>query len=1300
MEPRIVHPNLFLSRRVLALENAKQYHGLLDLRRDRDQNATPPTPPVVTLSSATEDDSSCFFDERPPPAPVTFQILEVIVENSAAHPFDLSNADGSEIDVRSLMNTPAVYEPHGTDEAAKRRFFNTKGPSVVYLFGVNLEGQSVTVAVSGFRPWLFIELSRVVDRTLVLQLCRDLATELRVDHTSITASFALKKRVYGWVPASDTDALNVREFWFARVEVPNPAALRAVAALLDQHNLRVSPNADLSPEDLVRKTKCVKKPLPSLRTLTEKVVTSETRVQSSEKFLAFNRLTPSSWVTVAAFEEVDLSKRVTVSQHELSCNCAALHAETSVTRLSTMIIAAVDIEVQSSDYRSFPTAKKDGDRVTFIGTTFWRYGDKEPRLRVMQVLGACDPVPGILIESYDTEETLLLGWRDLIAIRANPDQVVSYNGTGFDFAYLAERHDLIQQQLKAMNVLQYSRFTHLGRLLFQSAKLVRRDVSSAGMGQNEISEFPMSGRLQLDLFQYVKLSQKLSSYKLDDVCKVFLKDTTQGKVVLDFPGWVAQLTSHATEAMRATASHVLDESSAATPFTDEGTADAQVPRAATPTPTPTFTRRRTPSSASPTPSPPHSVSAELHVLYATCVLRCDHAVAAAKHAQVQKERAGDAHPAHTDPGEDDDDTGAAKGPWAAVHENIEAATDALGKMVELLGEPRMFTEVRALLDTHVQPALDASGVDNYRKLFRMYDGTSAHRAKIASYCQVDCDLVLLLMDRINVLPNNVQMSQVTYTLLNDISSRGQQIKTFNLIARHSFDGGYVMNFRHVGWDPAAEYEGATVLPPCVGYYERPVVTLDFASLYPSIMQAYNLCFSSIVLDDQYAHMEAYGARYGRYEIAGKTWTFQEHHTGLLPQILASLVHERRVCKKEMKKYEKGSLDYKLADGKQLALKVSCNSVYGFTGVTNNGMFPCMPVAVATTYNGRALIQQTKEFVEANYNATVIYGDTDSVMLQFPGVDTVASAFLMAGRVARECTATFRDVLSLEFEKVYCPYLLIRKKHYAGMKYEDNPNTPPVLDAKGLALVRRDNCQMVRTAMRQILHATMRDGNPAAAYAIVRDQINQLVERRVDLKDLEISNAYKTGLQTDHHPHVQVVKNMEARHAFGIPRVGDRVPYVIIEGAKKSNVYERAEHPRHVADTGLKVDLEYYLRNQLQQRLEKVLTPLPIPSVTALFDEASREISRRRSGLRRLDFFFRPTVPRASPPATDHTLDPPPGEETPARTPAIPRTPVLTRAPSSRSVQPSRQTTLCFTRVDSPSTTPDGGGPLKKAKQQV
>lgn len=1123
-------------------------------------------PPPATFSSSSSATAFAPYQTllqdgtlRPPTASVAvsadagvdFQILDVRVENDTdATSFDVADATGTALDARALFNNKAYRAPE-PDRAAQKQ-------CLVYLFGVTAAGHSVCAAVRGFRPWLYLELTRSFDRTRVGQLCRELEKSWRFG--SVTETFVRRKRVYGWVPASARDPDRVREFDFAHISLQNTWHVRMLAAAIQRHNEKFDGSGGGGGGD--------GRALACLRDVHEAISVSEAKVQASEKFLASRGLVASGWVAVAAtLQRVPLDRRKTVVQLELEC-CVDDLRPLTIASLAPVLIASVDIEVQSSNYRSFPDAAVAGDKVTFIGTTFWVFGDKQPRCRVMQVLGTCTPVAGMLIESYDSEEQLLLGWRDLIAVRADPDLVVSYNGTGFDFAYLAARHKFCQSSSSSSS---YSRFNHLGRFLSQAKPLACHEVSSAGMGQNEIAEFPMPGRLQMDLFQYIKISQKLTSYKLDDVCKLFLKDVASAsaataKVTLDAPGWVAALTRVAVAELDALAADV--------DVSGEDTATVNALRA-----------------------------------------RTRAALAAALSGGGGVDGVGGVGGGD----DDDDDDGGADNRWSDVYASLELAIDLVGKLVAGK-EEGVQLDARARVDRAVQPALDASGTDNYRKLFRLYDSPeAAHRGRIAEYCQVDCDLVLQLLDRLNVLPNMTQMSQVTYTLLNDISSRGQQIKTFNLIARHCFTGGYVMNFIDVGWDAAAEYEGATVLPPRIGYYENPVVTLDFASLYPSIMQAYNLCFSSIVLDDAYTHVE--GARYGRYDIAGKVWTFQEHHKGLLPQILEFLVAERRRCKKEMKKFEKGSLDYKLADGKQLALKVSCNSVYGFTGAMLHGMFPCMPVAVATTFNGRALILQTKAFMEQKYGAVVIYGDTDSVMVQFPGVTTVAAAFEIAARAARECTDTFRDVLSLEFEKVYCPYLLIRKKHYAGMKYEEDPTHAPTLDAKGLALVRRDNCALVRTTMRQILNSTMRDNNPLAAYEAVRAQVAKLVERQVEMKELEISNVYRKGLQNDHHPQIQVVKNMVARHAFGVPRVGDRVPYVILEGRKNSKVYERAEHPKFVAENELPVDLEYYLTNQLRQRLEHVLSALPVPSVEALFDGASAEIMRRRLGLRRVDTFF-------------------------------------------------------------------------------
>lgn len=1117
---------------------------------------------------------------------VVLQLFDVDVRSTAAPALDISDP--------SLLFRDTTYNSFDEDVAEARKYEKV-GPGVVYVFGVTEQGHSVTLAVSNFKPWIHIEVNDTVTPTLIDLMVHELSNKFgtRDDRNKVVMKcpieldYVPRKRAYGWVPASLTDTENVREFTYAQIKFPTVACMRAALFAFQNRSLQ-----------------CLS------RSTTLQVDIADAKTLVSEKFLAQAGLQASGWVRVKAnmYNHVPLTERVTVSQLELKCSMAAMEA-VPIDRIAPIVIAAVDIEVQSGDFRSFPDASDDINPCTYIGTTFWVYGDKQPRERVMQVLGSCSPVPNMRVESYQTEYELLTAWRDLIAVRANPEKIISYNGTGFDYAYMAKRFS----RVKSMS---YSRFNHFGRFLYESKPLHSSEMSSAAMGQNEVSSFPMSGRWQMDLFHYVKINYKLSSYGLDDVCKHFLGAAAQdsagvtgGKVVLDYPGWVTQLTEAALEALRRFVLTV-----------DPGETDEQLQR---------------------------------------CV-REIHVALQLSHTPLDEEALGGGAEADVVVVEEEDEEGSASkhaaaddhGQWLHVHSKMESAMDVLGKWLQ--SHQEHMATATTLLDTVIQPALDASGADNYRKLFRMYVAGPEHRGCIAAYCQVDCDLVLYLLDRISVVPNTVQMSQVCNTLLNDIANRGQQIKTFNLIARHAHRKNYVMNVRDVGWDPEENYEGATVLPPTPGYYQTPVATLDFASLYPSIMQAYNLCFSSIVLDDEYKNLEAHGARYSRYEIGSKTWVFQEHKKGLLPEILADLLAARRACKKEMAKYDKNSLDYKLADGKQLALKISCNSVYGFCGVLNNAMYSCMPVAVATTYNGRNLIQQTKKYVEDNFGCTVVYGDTDSVMIQFPGITTVHEAFPLAARAASEVTNFLRTKTSLpgfvklEFEKVYLPYLLIKKKHYAGMKYEGEPDDPPYLDAKGLAVVRRDNCQLVRTTMKEVLHACMRDNDPLRAYQIVKQTVDRLIARQVPVKDLQVSNFLRKDLKDDHHPHIQVVKNMEARHAFGIPRCGDRVPYCILEGKKDSKIYERAEHPKYIEEHNLRIDLAYYLQNQLQKRLEKVLKPLPIPDVDLMFSRAAAAIMRDREGLQQLSSFacFAQFVPSQSLP--------------PPRAPAPPPAPVVKR----------------------------------------
>ena len=240
------------------------------------------------------------------------------------------------------------------------------------------------------------------------------------------------------------------------------------------------------------------------------------------------------------------------------------------------------------------------------------------------------------------------------------------------------------------------------------------------------------------------------------------------------------------------------------------------------------------------------------------------------------------------------------------------------------------------------------------------------------------------MDKLSVLINYIEMARVTGVPVSFLISRGQQIKVFSMLLRKcQKEKLLVPTLKKSGFNSDdVGYEGATVLDPIKDYYQVPIATLDFASLYPSIMQAYNLCYSTLV-DPRDAHK--LDPSLYKTSDNGHTFVHSTVKKGILPDILSELLAARKRAKKDMKNAPT-EFERAVQNGRQLALKVSANSVYGFTGATV-GQLPCLPIASSVTSYGRQLLEKTKEFVEQKYttangyefDAQVIYGDTDSVM---------------------------------------------------------------------------------------------------------------------------------------------------------------------------------------------------------------------------------------------------------------------------------------------------------------------------------
>lgn len=351
----------------------------------------------------------------------------------------------------------------------------------------------------------------------------------------------------------------------------------------------------------------------------------------------------------------------------------------------------------------------------------------------------------------------------------------------------------------------------------------------------------------------------------------------------------------------------------------------------------------------------------------------------------------------------------------------------------------------------------------------LHRGSADDRRRLAVYCCKDAYLPQKLIDTLMSLINYVEMARVTGVPFSFLLTRGQGIKVISQILRKARDMDLLIPTIKPQGDGAG-FIGAKVIDPLVGFYDEPIFTVDFSSLYPSIMQAHNLCYTSLLQRDiPTSFIEGVD-----YELTpnGDRFVTASKKKGILPLILDSLLSARGRAKKLMAE-ETNKFQKQVYNGRQLALKVSANSVYGFTG-QSVGSLPCLEISSSVTGYGREMILKTRDIIQDHYrtengydfNAEVIYGDTDSVMVR-TGLKTVEEAIKIGKEAAALVTKHFPRPINLEFEKVYYPWLLMSKKKYAGL-FWTNSEKYDKLDCKGIESVRRDNCGIVRYVVDNVL----------------------------------------------------------------------------------------------------------------------------------------------------------------------------------------------------------------------------------------
>lgn len=483
---------------------------------------------------------------------------------------------------------------------------------------------------------------------------------------------------------------------------------------------------------------------------------------------------------------------------------------------------------------------------------------------------------------------------------------------------------------------------------------------------------------------------------------------------------------------------------------------------------------------------------------------------------------------------------------------------------------------------------------DYSQIKPLFEGTNTDRQRLVIYCIKDAVLPIRLMEATKALVNTISLSRVCHVPVEYILQRGQQIRTIALIGNAIRQTDYI-------WPDGIictsdNFTGATVLDPVTGFYNKPIVTLDYASLYPSIIMAHNICYTTFACTTNAMSNDDYVK-----SPLGYAFVRPAVKRGVLPQICERLLTERAAIRKRMKTIINKS-EYEIYDGLQNAIKITTNSIYGFTGSLKFGKLPCKEISSSVTAYGREMLMKTCNYIKKHYtNSLIVYGDTDSVMIDF-NLTNMQDALKIGAEVASQISTIFPSPIHLEFEKVYFPFLLLAKKRYMGVHWT-NAIKYDRIDYKGVEIVRRDNCKLVGRVMKESANLLLVHGDFRGIEKLLSTTIRDIVYDRCDVAELVISKSYSKENYAVISPHVAVARRLQLLDPNNAPKVGDRVPYIIIKNSSK-RVSDRAVHPMEYIDKGLHIDHEYYLL-QLEGAVKRLFSPVQDLNINKIFINARR-----------------------------------------------------------------------------------------------
>lgn len=485
--------------------------------------------------------------------------------------------------------------------------------------------------------------------------------------------------------------------------------------------------------------------------------------------------------------------------------------------------------------------------------------------------------------------------------------------------------------------------------------------------------------------------------------------------------------------------------------------------------------------------------------------------------------------------------------------------------------------------------------------------------RLARYALKRVDVVRDLMAKLATLTETFEMARATGLTIPQVLYNAQMIRTWSLLLRTSHRLGYIVSGRQ---DPGALIESPYLMHPVenhtVALYRQPVVTLDFASLYPSIYRAYNLCYTTLLHPTD---LEVVGRERCHQTPSGSFFVKPSVRPGILPQILAALM-TARTRTREALKHTADATDRAVLDGRQKALKLTANALYGFTGASASPL-QCVPLADSCLAYGAHTCRRAVELIQQLVvegqlgpkaeGGRVIYGQTDSVFIHFPGASP-ADAVELGSSTAALVSAQFLDPIQLKYERVMCPFMLLHVNRYAGKAYEDEVAAEAgngKLVVKGIKSMWRQSAPYVSGVLQGCLeYILLRDDMPGAV-RFAESEISRLMAGRVELWELtmtgglwrvtgqQVAAAADGGDEDVRGPHATLAVKLSQRDPDRKFLLGERLPYVLLTGARLQD--DAAEDPLFASQLGLTPNYELYLRNKLMPPLTEVLSVCVSPA---------------------------------------------------------------------------------------------------------